>query len=152
MANRYAVAGRTAATAATADNVAAELWNPHGTKSLYVREVWVFATTATTAMNLGIVRSSAKGTSTLTVTPDADNAFDRRAVPPSGCTLELTFSAQPTLATPYLLRAIAPTVIGAGWVWPFPQPIEVVAGTGLCIATPMAVAFPIADATYVWDE
>ena len=116
MGNRYYVAGRTAATAATIDNVGAELWNPHGTKSVYVNEVWWFQTTAAVG-NQGLVRTSAKGTSTLTVTPDADNATDRRAVPPSGATLELTFSAQPTLATPYLARTNTAAAIGLGFIW-----------------------------------
>jgi hypothetical protein len=151
MGNRYYVAGRTAATAATADNVGAELWNPHGTKSMYVNEVWWFQTTAAVG-NQGLVRSSAKGTSTLTVTPDADNATDRRAVPPSGGTLELTFSAQPTLATPYLARANTAAAIGAGFIWVFPMPIEIPAGTGLCIATPLAVALGISDVTFVFEE
>ncbi len=151
MANRYAAAGRTAATAATADNAAAELWNPHATKSIYVREIWIFSSAAT-AMNLGIERSSAKGTSTLTVTPDADNAYDRRAAPPSTCTLELTFSAQPTMQGPYMFRAISAAVAGAGWIFSFPQPVEVPAGTGICINTTQAAAFPIAEITCVWDE
>jgi len=151
MANRYGTGGRSAATAATADNVAAELWNPHGTKSIYVREVWIFSTTAGLS-NWGFARSTAKGTSTLTVTPDADNAYDRRAVPASGCTLELTFSAQPTLALPYLPRGNFAALVGAGGVFAFPQAIEVPAGTGLCVATPVAVILPASDISYVWDE
>ena len=151
MGNRYYVAGRTAATAATIDNVGAELWNPHGTKSVYVNEVWWFQTTAAVG-NQGLVRTSAKGTSTLTVTPDADNATDRRAVPPSGATLELTFSAQPTLATPYLARTNTAAAIGLGFIWVFPMPIEVPAGTGLAIATPVAVVLAVSDVTFAFEE
>ena len=139
------------ATAATANNCAAELWNPASAKSLYVREVWVFSTAATT-MNLGIERSSAKGTTTVTVTPDADNAFDRRATPPSAATLELDFSAEPTMQGPYMIQACSAAVIGAGWVFVFPQAIEVPFGTGLVINTTQAAAFPVADVTFVWDE
>jgi len=153
MANRYAVAGRTVATAATANHVAAQLWNPHATKSIYVREVWAFVTTAASA-NFGLSRSSARGaTPTATVTPDADNAFDRRAVPPSAAVLETaTFGTQPTLAGPNMAQAISAAVIGAGWVFGFPEAIEVPAGTGLCVTTTIAAAFPASDITFAWDE
>ena len=153
MANRYAVAGRTVATAATANHVAAQLWNPHGSKSIYVREIWVFSTTAGVS-NIQIIRSSARGaTPTATATPDADNAFDRRAVPPSAAVLELaTFGTQPTLAGPQMGQVNLAAQIGAGIIIPFPQPIEVPFGTGLCVSTPVAVILPASDVTAVWDE
>lgn len=154
MANRYAVASDTLATAATIDHVSALLWNPHGTKSIYVREVHWFSQAAT-ACHPALVRTSTAGvTPTSTVTPDADNAFDRRAVPPSGALLYgATFGTQPTLQTPYLARSSLPAAIGAAIMWSFlDTPIEVPAGTGLAVATPVATALQAARATYVWDE
>jgi len=151
MANRYAAAGRTVATAATADNCASNLWNPDANKSIYLREVWIFATTAA-AINLGIERCSTEGTVTTAVTPDADNAFDRRATPPSSANVNVDFSAEPTMQGPYMLRAISAAQIGAGWIFSFPQPIEIPAGTGIALNTTQAAAFPASDVTYVWDE
>jgi hypothetical protein len=152
MGNAYYVAGRSAATAATANHCGANLWNPHGTKSLYVSEVWWFQTTAAVG-NQGLVRTSTIGTPGSTITPDADNATDRRAVPPSACTLGLgTFSVQPTLQTPYLAQGNTAAAIGAGFIWVFPMPIEVPAGTGLAIATPVAVVLAASDVTFRWEE
>lgn len=152
MANRYAVASRSSATDANADDAVAALHNDHGTKSIYVREIWCFTSAATT-MNLGIQRTSTAGTPAVTVTPDADNAFDRHAAPPSGCDLNVgNFTAEPTKQGPYLIRAVSAAQAGAGFVFSFPQPIEVPAGTGLAICTTTAAAFPVADVTFVWDE
>jgi hypothetical protein len=152
MPNRYAVGGRSAATAATIDQ-GSHLWNPHGTKSIYVVEVWVFKTVATTD-NHGLIRTTTIGTTPgTTVTPDADNAFDRRAAPASGCVLYLaTFATYPVTAGPYLARANLPAAIGAGFIWTFPEPIEVPAGTGLGVVTPLAAAMIASDLTYIWDE
>jgi hypothetical protein len=154
MANRYAVAADVAATAGTADHVGALLWNPHGTKSIYVREVHVFSPAATVQAP-SLVRTSTAGvTPTSTTTPDADNAFDRRAIPPSGALLYgATFGTQPTLQTPYLARSYLPAAIGAAVMWSFlDEPLEVPAGTGLAVATPIATALQANRVTYVWDE
>ena len=149
---RYSVGGRCVATAATADNVGAELWNPHGSKAIFVRTV-SWTKTVATIDNPALCRSSAKGTSTLTVTPDADNAMFRDAVPASGATLELTFSAQPTLAKPYLMQTNLPAAIGANFIWVFDPPgLLVPFGTGLVVATPVAVVQQPADVTFEWDE
>jgi hypothetical protein len=154
MANRYSVGGRSAATAATADQSAGHLWNPHATKSIYVREIWFFKTVATVD-NPGLVRTTTIGTTPgTTVTPDADNAFDRRAAPPSVSVLYLAaFATYPVIAGPYMHRENLPAAIGAGLVWSFyDEPIEVPAGTGLAVATPVAVILQPADLTFVWDE
>lgn len=151
---RYAVAGRSAATAATADQAGCHLWNPHATKSIYIREVWWFKTVAT-ADNPGLVRTSTIGTTPgTTVTPDADNAFDRHAAPPSACVLYLaTFATYPVVQGPYMHRENLPAAIGAGLVWSFlDEPVEVPAGTGFAVATPVATILQPGDATYVWDE
>jgi hypothetical protein len=154
MANRYSVGGDGAATAATADQSGAHLWNPHATKSIYIREVHCFSTAAT-AQAPALVRTTSAGTTPgTTVTPDADNAWDRRAVPPSGCILYLaTFATYPTVATPYLARTHLPAAIGAAVMWSFlDEPIEVPAGTGLGVTTPIATALQANRYSFVWDE
>lgn len=152
MANRYAVAGRSTATDANANDAIAALHNDHGTKSIYVREMWIFHTAAT-AGNLGIVRTSTAGTPASTVTPDADNAFDRRATPPSGCDLNLgNFTAEPTKQGPNMYQAALAAQIGVGMTYVFAQPLEVPAGTGIAFITSTAAAYPASDVTFVWDE
>lgn len=151
--NRYAVAGRPAATAATANHVAAQLWNPATTISIYVYEIHWAQSGATVSLPV-LQRSSARGnTPSATETPDADSDFEGGAAPPSGTVLELaTFSTQPTLATPILLRWGTAAVAGPGWMWIFPKPIRVRPGTGLCIATPTATVLAAGDVTFVWEE
>lgn len=151
MSLQYRSAGRSVATAATADNVGAALWNPHATMDLTVDEVHFFITAATVT-NPGLVRTTTRGTQTLTVTPDIDNHDERLLAPITGAVLDLTYSAQPTIAGPYLDRKNFPAAIGAGYMWVFPRGIRVPAGTGLAIATPVAVILGAGDATYVWHE
>jgi|SRR3990167_847758 len=152
MSNRFSVSGRSAATAATADQ-GSHLWNPHASVSLYVREVWVFKTVATVD-NQQLIRTTTIGTTPgTTVTPDIDNHFARRFAPISGATLYLsTFATYPIVAGPALMRANLPAAIGSGFIWVFSGPIEVPAGTGLAVATPVSVILQPADITFVWDE
>ena len=153
MSNRFSVAGRmSAATAATAD-MGSHLWNPHASISLFVREVHYFKTAATVD-NIALVRTTTIGaTPGATVAPDIDNQFSRSYAPISVAVLYLaTFATYPVVAGPYMLRAALPAAIGSGVIWIFPEPIEVPAGTGLGVVTPVAVALQIADISYVWDE
>jgi len=152
--SRYAVAGRSAATAATADQSGAVLWNPHSTKIIEVTEIWWFKTVAT-ADNPAVIRTSTRGTTPgSTVTPDADNAFDRSATPQSGALLDLAaWATYPTVQGPYMHRENLPAAIGSGIVWAFPDdPIEIPPGTGLAVATPVATILQPGDVTFVWDE
>jgi hypothetical protein len=143
------------ATAATIDHVACVLWNPHASKSIYVREVHVFSRGATIQYP-SLIRCSTAGTgATSTVTPDNDNAFDRRANPPSGALIYGgTFNTtQPTLQQPYMARTALPAAIGAAVMWSFlDAPIEVPTGTGIAIATPVATALQANSYSFVWDE
>ena len=153
---RYAAAIDGAATAATADQSGVHLWNPHSTKWIYVREIHVF-TTAATAQHPGVIRTSTIGTTpATTVTPDADNAFDRSAAPASGCVLySAAFSGgYPTVQGPYMYRAIIPAAIGAAimWSWLDGTGIGVPPGTWLAVATPIATALQANRYSYVWDE
>ena len=148
---RFSAAGR-GTTAATAEHVSAQLWNPHASMMLYVWEItcyWV-ASTAYVAVR----RSTARGaTPASTVTPDADNALDRRAAPVSGALLDLgAFGTQPTItANLRLYRGGGPTNVGQALGIFFPIPVGVPAGTGLCICTNSAAILNL-DTTFVWEE
>lgn len=150
---RYSVGGRTAATAATANHVGAGLWNPHASKAIKLRELWVFKTVAT-ADNHGLRRITARGTPGSTVTPDITTAFDTpRIAPQSGTLLDLAaYTVQPTLTGVLLARANLPASIGAGFIWVFAEPIIIPPGEGLAIITPEAVILQPSDVTFVWDE
>jgi len=150
---RYAVGGRSAATAATANHAAAALWNPSATKAIKVREIWVFKTVAT-ADNHALQRITARGTAGSTVTPDSSTCMDYpRIAPQSGALLDLAaYTTQPTLTGVILARANLPAAIGSGFIWVFAEPIVVPPGEGLAIITPVAVILQPSDFTFVWDE
>lgn len=152
MSLHYRVAGRSAvSTGAGADNIGCALWNPHATMDLTVDEIHFFNTAATVS-NPGLVRTTTRGTQTSTVTPDIDNHDERLLAPITGALLDLDYSADPTVATPYLMRVNLPAVIGSGLMWVFPGGIRVPAGTGLAIGSPVAVLTQPMDVTYVWHE
>jgi hypothetical protein len=148
----YRVAGRTVvSTGAGADNIGCALWNPHATMDLTVDEVHFFNTVATVS-NPGLVRTTTRGTTVTTVTPDIDNHDERLLAPITGALLDVDYSADPTIAGPYLYRVNLPAVIGSGMMWVFSRGIRVPAGTGLAIGSPVAVATTAMDVTYVWHE
>lgn len=151
----FAVGGRSANTAATADHVAALLWNPDSVRSLWVEEIHIQKSTTATADSHGVVRTSTAGaTPTTTVTPDLDNDFEREITPDTGALLYLaTFGTQPTLATPYMYRGNLPAAIGGAAQYVFPgNGIKVPPGTGLAVATPVAVILMASDFTFVFHE
>jgi hypothetical protein len=118
---------------------------------LTVDEVHFFQTTATVS-NPGLVRTTTRGTQTTTVTPDIDNHDERLLAPITGAVLDLDYSADPTIAGPYLHRLNLAAVIGVGFIWVFNRGIRVPAGTGLALATPVAVLLQPGDVTFVWHE
>lgn len=142
-----------AATTAAANEVAAHLWNPSTTKTLYVREIW-YAKSAATADSIMLSRSTTAGTTPgSTITPDIDNDTQRAVAPVSGALLYTSnFATEPTLATPALAQTNLPAAIGAGFIWVFNTPIAVPQTTGLALASPVATIIQIADVTFVWDE
>ena len=151
---RYAISGRSLDTAATADHVGAQLWNPASARSVYVIEV-AYTMVGATACFPALVRSSARGsTPTATATPDEDNDFDALVTPASATVLELaTFSSQPTIDGPYMYRQNVPAAAGAGVIWNFAdKPIRVPAGTGLVVATPVSTILQDGDFTFVFDD
>ncbi len=151
----YAVAGRTtAATAATAGLVVAQLWNPHTSIRTRVSELHLNNQSGASVGNAVLRRSTARGaTPAATVTPDIDNNFDR-TMTPSGMVLELgaTFGTVPTVDPSDLFRWTITAAVGAGVVWTFPAGLVIPPGTGFVIVNSAAIAFPIADISVVWDE
>lgn len=149
---RYAAAVRSANTAATANNAAAVLWNPSGSRAIQLREVWCFKTAAT-ADNQALVRATARGTQSTTVTPDANTCFsDTKLAPASGAVIDTAWSVQPTVAGTYLARANLPAAAGSGFVWVFSEPWVVKPGEGIALVTPVATILQASDITFVFDD
>lgn len=146
------LAGRSAATLATANHVAAQLWNPHATARISVMEVHICITTAGAA-NISIQRSTVRGTAGSTVTPTVASSSQRDIVSPSGTVLDLAlFTVQPTLETPSKERWNLPAAVGAAVMIPFAEGIIVPAGMGLCLVTPVGAAFPASDISFVYED
>lgn len=154
---RYAVAGKTAATAATIDVGIAGIWNASSVRRIYVYEIHLFKQAVGAADEPKLRRTSARGTAATTATPTIENDFAQDQAPPSGALLDLSYSAQPTFTGTSgsggdEISLVTPAAIGAGIMWAFPTPIEVKGGSGLAIVTGIALAFPVARVGYVWEE
>jgi hypothetical protein len=145
--NKNYIGGRTAATAATARNVAGAIWNPHSTSRIWLYEVWTFPTTAA-ATNLGIARITARGTATTSVTAAIDHSIERDTAAPSGFILDLVYSAQPTVSASNNAVGVLPATIGNGVILGFSDPIAIPPGTGIALITTQAAAYPISDVTF----
>lgn len=156
--SRYAVTGKTAATAATIDVAICALWNPSTVKSVYVVEAHIFKQAVGAADEVKIRRISARGTPGSTATPTIANHYGHDIAPPSGVLLDMaSYTVQPTFVGASnsggdLLSTIIPAAIGAGIMWVFPDPIEVKAGAGLAMATGIALAMPVSRVTFKWEE
>jgi hypothetical protein len=151
---RYAVNGKTVATAATIDHAIAQVWNPSGSKRIKLTEMHIFKQAVGAADEPVIRRSTARGTAGSTVTPTSTSEMEQIANPPSGFLLDLAaFTVQPTLATGPLHSAVIPAAIGAGIMWTFPDfGIEIPAGQGVVLTTGIALAFPVSRITVVVED
>lgn len=153
----FSISGRSAATAATANHCAAQLWNPSTTRPLWVMEVSMFIRTAAVG-NLAIKHSSARGATPATsVTAAATNDLDGETAPLTGAVAEFAlFTTQPTLTGNIVFGYNFPAAISAGFQRRFDNParhgVKVAPGTGLCLYTPDAVILPAADITFVCYE
>lgn len=145
--NKHYIGGRTAATAATARNVAAAIWNPHSTSRIFLYEAWTFPTTAG-ATSLAIARITARGTATTSVTAAIDHAIERDTAAPSGFILDLVYSVQPTVSASNNAAGTLPATIGNGVMIGFSDPITIPAGTGLALITTQTAAYPVSDVTF----
>lgn len=153
----YTISGITVATAATDAHCILEVWNPHSTRPVTVKEIMFLATTAPAA-GAGFVtrRSTAKGTAGSTITPTIEHHTERLAAPDTAFTLEIAaFSAQPTLAAGELGPAwLFPATIASGALIPVVTPvgIRIPGGQGLCFVNRAAVIFPVSEFTIVVTE
>jgi hypothetical protein len=154
--NRYAVSGVTVATAATADNAIAGLWNPSTTKKIFVKEIHLFKTVAgTTDDRVRIRRGSARGTQTTSFTPGIEHDYAHQLAPESGAVYDTAWSAQPTFsgtAGKGLATSEIPNASGSGIMWVLEEPIAVKSANGLYIVTGTAAIFPISEVTFIWLE
>lgn len=149
----FIVTGRTTATGATINVAAAGIWNPHSTVRLRLTEIWVASTTAGVS-NLGILRTSARGTATGR-TIVLSESIDNDGAGLSAAAIDLNYTVQPTYvsATAYLGRWNLPAAVGAGVIITFPRNgIAIYPGTGIALVTPTAVILPVSDVTFVLEE
>lgn len=151
---RYAVNGKTAATAATIDHAIAEIWNPSTSKRIKLLQLHVVKQAVGAADEPVIRRSSAKGTAGSTVTPGIAQEYEQAVAPPSAFTLELaTFSVQPTLIAGPLHGFVLPASVGGAMVWVFDdQGLEIKAGEGIVLTTGIALAFPVSRITAIVED
>lgn len=149
----YEVSGASAATAATADNAVASIWNPSTAKRIQVAEIHIAKTTAGAADRPKLRRISARGTASTTVTAGAGHDCSGDQVAPvSGFLLDVAYSVQPTFKTGDGRQFTVPAAIGAGLMWVFQVGVEIAEGEGLSICTGSALAFPVSTIAVVVGE
>jgi hypothetical protein len=158
---RYEASALTTLVTASANS---PLWALKGvTRPLWVREIHAWAVTApTTSLHLGLVRSTALGTGTLTsVTGQPIQALqDSTSGAPVATGIIVTnwATAAPTLTSPvYFRRFAGAAVIGTGFIWTFEPPGLYVPGNAqatseLVIANIVGTAPGTFAATFVWAE
>lgn len=156
MPERYMASLSAAAGALAADAVTVLLWNPHASIDIVVHEVWRQKNSGA-AENLGLIRCSTTGTASVTTTPGLAHHYAYKFAPISGAVFYSTFTAQPTVAGPYLHRINAPLLtgtLGPGFFYIMMnyEPIVVPAGTGLAIASPLSAVTVVGYYTFVWEE
>lgn len=152
---RYSASIPTVAPAATADLAITALWNPSTDDCLYVHQIFLMKTAAGGADIPRLRRITTEGTTVVTFTPGIQHEWSRQIAPPSGARLIGDWSAEPTLegtAGRGIVSAVIPGTAGSGMIWVFRRPIKIPAGMGLALVTGSALAFPISQATWVWEE
>jgi hypothetical protein len=143
--------GRTVATV-SAGHVVATLWNPHATARLYLQFIEL-CTTGAAVQAFALQRATARGTPGSTITPNADNAYDRDVTNVAGALLDLSaYSVQPTLATAVMWRWNLPNVAGSGFMKQFPgRGIGIPPTTGISLVG-ITAAVPIADVNVLFED
>lgn len=115
-----------------------------GANAVTVYEVGIFAGTAVVC-NVAIVRATAVGTQTTTITPAAETSGT-----PLG-RLDTAFSTHPTAASVAMRNIAIPAAIGNGYTFVFPDGILVPASGGLLVHNPLGTSGTFM-AYAVWDE
>jgi hypothetical protein len=130
------------------------------TQPLFVREIHIYyATAPTTSGRLGLTRSTALGTGTLTSVNGVIRENLTGSAASTGLLVTNWATAAPTVsATAYFRRFAAGPAIGNGIIWTFdPEPGLFLQGSAgatseLVIANLVAVAPGTAEVVFVWRE
>lgn len=143
-----------AATAATADVPIISLFNPvAGGRRVRVHQVSVSANVAPASQaSFYLRRLTDRGTATATVTPGASNALDAGAAPASGVVIDTAWSTAPTAAGVGLVGGTMGAVSGSAAVVPLRGGLELLPGEGVAFYTGNAVAFPVSDWNFLFEE
>lgn len=143
---RYRVRGITVATAATVDHAIAAVWNPSGTKRIYLVEFSAFAIAAPAAASgYYLRRITARGTPGSTATPGAPNSDQNDAAPDSGFLLDLaTYTVQPTpAAAPGMMPGfVSAAVIASGILYVIQGQLWIPPGAGVALLNRAAIIVP----------
>lgn len=133
----------------------ANFWAP--TRPAVIREIEVFNSSATTTLpQLQLIRTSARGTQSTTVTPTtAANAQNLPTIALSPTSVvDTAWSVQPTIAAnPLRMTDIAGTV-GSGliWNWQTDGELVIVPGAGVSIWNASGGTTAVARVVFVWSE
>ncbi len=128
-------------------------WVP--TRRAKIREIGIFNSSATTTLvQLQLIRTTARGTQTTTVTPTAAaNAQDIADLGPTAV-IDTAWSVQPTLAAiPMRMTDVAGTV-GSGLIWNWQSDGELIVpiGGGIALQNASGSTTAIIRAYFVWGE
>lgn len=131
----------------------ANFWVP--TRRAKIREIGIFNSSATTTLvQLQLIRTTARGTQTTTVTPTAAaNAQDIADLGPTAV-IDTAWSVQPTLAAiPMRMTDVAGTV-GSGLIWNWQSDGELIVpiGGGIALQNASGSTTAIIRAYFVWGE
>lgn len=147
----YRMSGRSAATTATTGNALFGMWNPHATVRIRTVEIGVCCNGAPAAgASLFMSRTTARGTSTSTVTPTIDSDMQRAQIPTAVPVLDLTYSAQPTFSAAPLWQWTFAAVSASGII--VPLEVAIPGGTGIAFRNVGGIIFPISDISVAWRE
>lgn len=141
---------------------AGHLWNPHGSKSIWLVETSILCTNTTNGSEQWeIYRTTTRGSASTTETPDIDNHHDYRFAPVSGALVDgvTTSPSFPAQAGPQLTKLGQTTLNvgpGHGQILSFAMGyIEIPAGTGVAYFFPAANTDNVGDdleVSFTWDE
>lgn len=127
----YEVAASSLAPAASAAYV--NLWSP--SRGITVREVFISQTTTTPLPQLQLIRTTARGTQSTTVTPTAAANAQNTAFASPTAVVDTAWSVQPTFAAiPMRMEDVA-GVVGSFslWTWSQDGEIFIASGNGLAL-------------------
>lgn len=139
---------------APASNAAyVNLWAA-GSRPLYVREVFISQTTTTPLPSLTLVRTSARGTQTTTVTPTAAANDQNTNFAAPTAVIDTAWSVQPTFAANPMRELDVAGVVGSFslWTWSQDGEIFVPSGAGLALENTSGGTTGVVRAYFVWGE